>query len=429
MSKLYFPKDFLWGAGSSAFQVEGNITNNWSQWCEENAQRLAQKSQKEYGHLPSWKFIEKDASDPANYIPGHAAEFEKYFEADLDLAKELGHNAHRFSIEWSRVEPREGEFDPTAIEFYKKLVRAIKMRGMVPLVTLWWWTDPLWITKKGGWEKKETVTAFLRYVEKIAKEFQGEGISFWQPLNEPGVPIGMGYIQGTHPPGIQSLWRANTAFKNLMRAYREAYKIIHTHIPDAQVGISHYARYMLPENNRWWNKIIVKILDYYRNWRFLDTIAHNLDFIGIQYYRSNVISLNFFKRGLLGPIQEKDDFTSMTDMGWSIYPEGMYHILKRAAKYGKTIYISENGIADARDQYRTKWIQDNLFFVHKAIQEGVPVKGYFHWSLIDIFEWDKGFWPRFGLVAIDYATQKRTIRPSALIYAKICKENALEIEN
>lgn len=427
MTILKFPEKFLWGACTSAFQVEENIENNWSKWCQENAERLAKEAQVKYGSLPSWEFIEKDASDPANYIPGNAAAFKKHFESDLDLAKQLEHNAHRFSIEWSRVEPREGEFDFSAIEFYKKLARAIKTRGMTAMVTLWWWTDPLWITKKGGWEEKETVDAFLRYVETISLELKDEGIEFWQPLNEPGVPIGLGYIRGSHPPGIRNLRKANVAFKNLLRAYNEASEIIRRNIPKARVGISHHACYMIPENNRWWNKIIVRILDYYRNWRFLDTIAHNLDFIGIQYYRSNIISLNFFKKGLFGPIHERDDFTKMTDIGWSLYPEGMYHILKRAAKYGKDIYITENGIADTKDQYRTAWIRDNLLHIHRAIQEGVPVKGYFHWSLLDNFEWDKGFWPRFGLVEIDYKTQKRTIRPSAYEYAKIIKTNSLEI--
>lgn len=425
--KLQFPDGFLWGAGTSAFQVEGNIKNNWSEWCEKNAERLAKEAPSKYSYLDSWEHIKDEALNPSNYIPGRVAEFEKHYESDLDIAQSFGHNANRFSIEWARVEPKEGEFDESAIEEYKKIIRAIKKRGMEPMITLWWWTDPLWITEKGGWENKETVSAFLVYVEKIAKEFKDEGIIFWQPLNEPGTAIGMGYVKGMHPPMISSLYKANKAFKNLMSGYRQAYHLIHANIPNSQVGISHYARYMMPYKNLWWNKIIVQILDYLRNWRFLDTIKNELDFIGIQYYRANQIRLNFLKKGNIGPIHEIDDFTGLTDMGWSMYPEGLYRLLKHTAKYGKDIYISENGVADAKDQYRTKWIKENLLYIHKAIQEGIPVKGYFHWSLLDIFEWDKGFWPRFGLVEVDFKTQKRTIRPSAYEYAKICKSNILEI--
>jgi len=428
MARLTFPEGFLWGAGTSSFQVEGGIKNDWSLWCEKNAIELVTRSKRNYSHLQSWGHVKDSALSPQNYVHGACTEFEKRYESDLDIAKELGHNAHRFSVEWANIEPVEGVFNQEAIEHYRMIIRAIKVRGMEPMITLWWWTNPLWVMAKGGWHKKETLEAYIKYVERVVDEFKNEGIHFWQPLNEPGTAIGMGYVKGLHPPGISSLYKANKAFANLMEGYRRAYDLIHQKIPGASVGISHYARYMMPYKNLWWNKVLVQILDYVRNWRFLDSLKERLDFIGIQYYRTSVIRLDFFKKGYIGPIHEIDNFTKMTDMGWSMFPEGIYHLLKQSATYGKDIYISENGIADAKDEHRGWWIKENLRYIHKAITEGVPVKGYFHWSLIDIFEWDKGYWPKFGLVEVDFKTQKRTIRPSAYEYARICKENAVEVK-
>ena len=172
------------------------------------------------------------------------------------------------------------------------------------------------------------------------------------------------------------------------------------------------------------NRIIIPILDYIRNWRFLDTVNDCNDFIWIQYYHHDLINLKF-GRGRWGPIEVKNENLWTNDMGWEIYPEGIYHILKRATKYQKPIYITENGLADAKDGKREKFIKDHLYWIHKAISEGVDVRGYFHWSLLDNFEWDKGFWPRFGLIEIDYKTLERKPRPSSKIYGEIAKTREL----
>ncbi|MDO8492176.1 MAG: glycoside hydrolase family 1 protein [bacterium] len=420
-----FPEGFLWGAATSAHQVEGTNNNDWTEWEKKNALRLASEAKSKFGHLPNWKDIEKEATNPNNYISGIACDHYNRYQEDFDLAKSLGHNAHRFSIEWSRIEPEEGKFDEVAIEHYRDVIKALRERGIEPFVTLWHWTIPLWASKRGGWENKEIVEKFFKYADCLSREYK-DLVKFWMPLNEPGTYVGMSYIQGAFPPRRRfALFTANRVFKNLMKAYRKSYKIIHRNIPGSQVGMSHYAVYMFPYKNRAWNKFIVKILDYYRNWRFLNLVNDSNDFIGIQYYHTDNINFSPLMNGKWGFIDTKNKNSWITDMGWDIYPEGIYHLLKRAGKYNKSIYITENGIADKKDLEREKFIKENLKWVKKALGEGVDIRGYFHWSLLDNFEWDKGFWPRFGLVEINRNTLERKIRPSALVYRDIIKKNSL----
>jgi beta-glucosidase len=420
-----FPKDFFWGAATSAHQVEGNTSNNWTEWEKENAERLAKESHSKFGHLPNWKDIEAEATDPDNYISGRACDHYNRYEEDFNIAKELGHNAHRFSIEWSRIEPEEGKFDEAEIEHYRDVIISLRKRGLEPFVTLWHWTNPTWISDDRGWENKKTVAKFLRYVERITHEYKNI-VNFWMPLSEPGTYIGMSYIQGAFPPQKRlSLFSANRAFKNLMSAYRQTYRLIHSNNPEAKVGMSHYAVYMFPYKNRIWNNVLVKILDYIRNWRFLDSVNDTNDFIGIQYYHTDNIKFSPFMNGKWGFIDTRNKNSWVTDIGWDIYPEGIYYLLKRAQKYKKPIYITENGIADKKDFQREKFIRENLKQISRAILEGADVKGYFYWSLLDNFEWDKGFWPRFGLIEINYETLERKIRPSALIFRDIIKNQSV----
>ena len=246
------------------------------------------------------------------------------------------------------------------------------------------------------------------------------------PLNEPGTFVGMSYVQGAFPPNIKNLFQANRVFKNLMRAHRSAHRIIHEHHPSALVGVSHYATYVQPYKNKILNRMIVPLIDYIRNWRFLDSVDKTIDFIGMQYYHRDLIDITFNWSGKWGLIDSKNPNEWVNDLGWDMYPRGIYPLLMRASKYGKPIYITESGLADKDDGKREEYIKQNLYWIHKAIQDGALIKGYFHWSLLDNFEWDKGFWPRFGLVEVNYETFERTIRPSAQEYAKICQTNTLE---
>lgn len=424
---LKFPDGFLWGAATSAHQVEGNNHNDWTEWEKANADRLAYETGSKWQPWQQEKFPEM--FDSQNYISGRACDHYNRFEEDFDIAKSLGHNAHRFSIEWSRIEPEEGKFNQEAIEHYRKVISALKERGLEPFVTLWHFTNPTWIRDIGGWENKKAIIYFIRYVEKIINDI-GEQIKFWIPINEPSIYVGMSYIIAAFPPQVKSLSRGNKVLKNLITAHKKTYEMLHKKFGQRiLVGSTHNLHYHVPYRS--WHildLLATKLLQYVRDIRSSNWAKNYEDFIGLNYYYRDTVKFvlqggryaNFFD------IKNPNEWAS--DMGWDIFPEGIYHILKNLKKYNKPIYIAENGLADVKDEKRAKFIKEHLHWICKAMQEDVDVRGYLHWSLLDNFEWDKGFWPRFGLVEIDYKTLERKIRPSAYEYAKICKNNTLEIE-
>lgn len=416
MPTLQFPKDFFWGAATSSHQVEGNIHNDWSQWEKKNAERLAAEAKSKFGHLPNWQDIEKQATDPKNYISGLACDHYHRYEQDFDMAESLGHNAHRFSIEWSRIEPSEGTFDEKEIEHYRQVIAALKARGMEPFVTLWHWTLPLWLSEKGGVEHKEFPKYFERYTEKIVKALGGD-VTFWITLNEPDVATAHAYIKGTWPPQKKNIFLSIKVLYRLKHAHKQAYTVIKKYFPQAQVGIAKHQISFQIAHPTLINHFLKLITDWLWNQHFLNLIKNHQDFIGLNHYNRNVIDNGFYKQ----------QNSVQTDIGWEYWPDSIYQALIELKPYKKPIYITENGLADTKDDLRKMFIRISLSAVHHALGEGVDVRGYLYWSLLDNFEWDKGFWPRFGLIAIDYATQERTLRPSAIAYAEICKDNLFEI--
>src|SRR3989344_7242602 len=203
--KFQFPKGFYWGSATSAHQVEGGNHNDWSEWEKENAKRLAREAEGRFGYLSNWTKIKIEAQNPQNYISGRACDHYNRYEEDFDTVKSLGHNAHRFSIEWSRIEPEEGKFNEKEIEHYRNVIKALRARGIEPFVTLWHWTQPIWIADIGGWENKKTIDHFLRYIEKIVGELK-ENVKFWIVLNEPNIYTGFGFVKGSHPPGRRNIF-------------------------------------------------------------------------------------------------------------------------------------------------------------------------------------------------------------------------------
>lgn len=413
--ELKFPDGFLWGAATSAYQVEGGNRNDWSEWEKKNAERLAEEARTKWQKWQQEKFPEMFESE--NYICGRACDFYNRYEADLDIAKSLGLNAFRISIEWSRIEPEEGKFDEREIEHYRKVLKAIRARGMEPFVCLWHWTNPVWFEKFGGWASKKSIKYFVRYTEKIVKSL-GKDIKFWLVINEPNVYTGFSYLLGTQPPGKKNPLYFFRAYFNLLRAYKKSYKIIHSIKPGSKVSFAHSAVFFQVDIWKPINKLLAYFLSSFSNF-FTKRTAKFLDFIGYNYYIRIVVT--YKKRKI--PIEEK------TDLDWEICPEGIYHVLKKLRKYKLPIYITENGLADSADANREKFIKEHLFWIHRAVREGVGVRGYMYWSLLDNFEMPevRGFWPRFGLVEVDYKTMERKIRPSAQEYAKICKNNSLEL--
>jgi beta-glucosidase len=344
------------------------------------------------------------------------------------MASEIGHNAHKFSVEWSRIEPAEGKFNKKEIDHYAKVIKSLKDRGIEPFVVLWHWGNPKWIGKIGAWENKKTVDYYIRYVEHLVKHPDiRDSVKFWLPLNEFQAYIGYSYLGGILPPQKKSLWKANKVLKNLVLAQKKAYILIHKEKKgNVLVGASHHTTHHTPYSPKnFLNVMFVKLLDYIKKDRIINMIGSSQDFIGLQFYRHERI--RFWLGGRYGIAKIDNEELDTNDMGWEIYPKGIYYTLKYLKKFNLPIYITENGIPDVRDKKRAKFIRDHLLYIHKAIKEGVDVKGYLYWSLLDNLELAEGFWPRFGLIEVDYITMERKIRPSTWEYAKICKNNYLEI--
>lgn len=395
---LKFPDEFLWGASTSAYQVEGNnINSDWWYW--------------EQKHQPS------------NKKSGLCCDQYNRFEEDFGIAKELSLNAHRLSIEWSRIEPRMGEFDQEEIEHYKKVLKSLKDKKFSVMLTLWHFTLPEWLAKKGGWENGEAVKFFLRFLDKIIPEFK-EYVDFWITLNEPSVYAYMAYISGDWPPQKKSILKSFFVMLNLAKAHNKAFEKIHKLVPHSKVGIAHniqsfetYHKHSITE------LLAVGFGDLLTNHFFYALTRKHHDFLGINYYFHHRV------KKVEGMIPElinvnKEEYRDVTDLGWEVYPEGLFEVLTDLADH-IPIYITECGIASTNDDRRTRFLINYLSEVYRAIHEGVPIKGFFYWSLVDNFEWHQGFDPRFGLVEIDYPTQRRTIRPSAYVYQDIIKENGI----
>jgi beta-glucosidase len=398
-----FPEGFLWGTATSAYQIEGGIVNDWSEW---------EKSKKRINKL------EKEKLSIDDFTCGNAVDSYGRFEEDLGLVKKLNNNAIRFGLEWARIQPDKNRWDVSAINHYKELLEGAKKRGLKTVVTLWHWTIPLWVRDEKGWANKKTVEYFSEYVELIIKDLGGL-VDYWVVLNEPMMFTFGGYISRKHPPQKFSLFKAEKVIKNLAAAHNKSYDLIHKYFSNAQVGTTNMLNYFEPAHP--WNPIEVllsKTLDYYWNRRIVRKTIKS-DFFGVNYY--------YHDRMIWRPPFRKNKNEWVNDKGWEIYPEGIYHVLNSVKKYKKPILILENGLADENDVNRERFIKEHLYWAWKAIQEGADVRGYFHWSLLDNFEWAWGWGPKFGLYAVDRKTMERTARRSAGFYGEICKNNRLII--
>lgn len=394
---LKFPDGFLWGSATSAYQVEGgNVHADWDEWGKKN--------------------------QPSNLRCGQACDQYNKYEEDFDLLKSLNHNAHRLSIEWSRIQPKEDEFDSHEIEHYVSVLKALKKRGVKVMLTLWHFTLPKWVAEIGGWENGQTVKFFEKFVQKIAPEL-AEYVDFWITLNEPGVYIYEGYIERAWPPAKKSKLGQIKTILNLVSAHKRVYKYLHASFPHVDVGIANnvqsfepYHKHSFPE------QLAVIFYDFFTNHLFYFLTRGTHDFLGLNYYTHIRFkdSKNFIPEVADAAKQSRD----ISDLGWEVYPEGLFDVLADLSDH-IPIYITECGIASTNDDRRNRFLITYLNEVYRAIQAGIKVKGFFYWSLIDNFEWHRGFDPRFGLIEVDYSTQKRTIRPSALVYTDIIQHNGI----
>jgi beta-glucosidase len=383
-----FPKDFLWGSSVSSYQVEGNVNNcDWSK-----------------------KF-------PARTACNYYLNYEHYF----DLAKELNQNVHRFSLSWSRIQPEEGKFDRKQIEHYKKMLLALRERGIKPMVTIWHWTLPLWMSEKGGWENSKFSEYFEEYTRFVVEELD-DLVDLWLTTNEPMIYTSLAYVLGKFPPQKNNLLAVPKVFYNFIETHKKAYKAIHDINENAKVGVAQNLSFVDAYNeNSVLNKTAASAFNFFRNRLFLELTKNYQDFLGINYYFHNRVKIT----SKFPFLKIENENKKVSDLGWEIYPEGLYYVLRDLKKYDLPIYITENGLADKKDKKRAKFITEHLKQIHRAIQDGVDVRGYMHWSLIDNFEWIEGFGPRFGLVEMNYKTMRTKVRKSAREYARICEKNTI----
>jgi len=407
-SMIIFPDNFLWGAATSGHQVEGNnLNSDWWEW-----------EQSGHGKEPS----------------GEACQHYQLYKEDFDLAKSLSHNAHRFSIEWSRIQPGKNEWDPDALKHYIGVVDYLRSLDIEPIVTLHHFTNPSWWLRSGGWVNRKNEDLFLRYVEKVVTALSDK-VKFWVTINEPMVYVYHSYIKGYWPPQEKSFVRGKLALDNMAASHIKAHRLIHSIYGRKKsgppyVGIAHNMIDFIPCLENFRNNFVVNLRHWLFNLRFLNVLhkRNALDYIGLNYYTRHLIDGNGWSlNGLINALCQNDhDNLQKNSLGWEIYPEGLYNILMGLKRYKLPVYIMENGICTSDDSVRWDFIRDHLKAVSGAINKGVEVKGYIYWSFLDNFEWDKGFQPRFGLVDVDYNTFKRTVRESAKKFAKVCQTNRLE---
>lgn len=397
---LIFPQGFLWGAATSAHQVEGdNIHSDWWEW-------------------------EKRIQSPEKQSNQACDQYHKYRE-DFTLAQELGHNAHRLSLEWARIEKEEGKFDEAEIEHYQAVLQDLKDKNMKVMLTLHHFSNPAWFAKIGGWENFKAPYYFARFVKKIVPELK-DYVDFWITINEPGIYIWHMYIDPQWPNSKKSLFGQIKTYFNFARAHKKAYQLIHQLDLGKPVGMAQNIQsYSAYHKHSLIEQLGVIVSDLVANHAFYFLTRGHHDFLGINYYFHHRLKKD------QGLIPKQEDVTSYTkdvsDLGWEIFPEGMFDVLTDLAD-DLPIYITECGIATSNDDRRIRFLMQYLQEVYRAIHAGVNVRGFFYWSLLDNFEWHRGFEPRFGLIEIDYQTQKRIVRPSALIYADIIRNNGIRHE-
>jgi beta-glucosidase len=427
-----FPKDFEWCVATAGHQIEGD--NIYSDW---------------------WHFELKPGAIKNGERSGKASFHIERMEEDVKIMKDLGVKTYRFSIEWSRIEPKQGEFDETAVAHYRRELELLEKAGIRPMVTIHHFVSPQWFAAGGGWRRPDAPELFLRYVKKLDQEF-GNKVSLWVTFNEPTVLLIGGYGEGFFPPAEKS-WKIWEPAINILKSHALAYRHLHEKAKargeKIQVGLAHHLRPV--ESPQWLIKKGVGYANALLNWSLpealntgvlhgfekkdlgifsipwparieLPEIKGTQDFLGINYYTREHITV-----GIKKPFLFRDPFPGLeaSELYWGLDPEGFYEVFKEAHKRFPKLpfYVTENGLADSKDRWRSNYLVSHLKQMYRAMKElNHPIQGYCHWSLLDNFEWHEGFTPRFGLFEVDYANGGiRRPRPSAEVARRIFRTNSL----
>ena len=397
-------------------------------------------------HNDFWAWEQAGNHTADGTVSGLACDWWNRAEEDFDRAADLGLTALRLSVEWSRVEPEPGRWDAASLGRYREMLKALRQRGLAPMVTLHHFTNPRWLSERGGWLVPEVVPAFARYAAYVASVL-GDLCDTWSTLNEPGIYAAFAYILGRWPgeTGVLPFIRVT---RNQLRAHAAAYRAVKALQPHARVGlVQHFAGFEAADPASRGDRLVAAVRDATLNWGLIEAVMtgrlkppyglgvrrhpgarNSSDYIGVNYYGRHPLVFDstaprtFFTRA--GEVRP--------DRAWpapfqdrEVDPGGLERFLLRLAPYRKPLYVTENGMADAEDGVRPEFILTHLAALHRALQKGADVRGYFHWTLVDNYEWAEGWTTRFGLFALDPRTQVRTARTSARLFGEIARANAI----
>ncbi len=443
MSAVRFPTDFLWGVATASYQIEGA-------WKDDGK---GESIWDRFSHTLG-KVRDGDAGDVA-------CDHYHRWRDDIALMRDLGLQAYRFSIAWPRIYPTgAGKLNPAGLDFYSRLVDELLAAGIRPFATLYHWDLPQALQDRGGWPARATADAYVGYAEAVVRRL-GDRVHDWMTFNEPWVSAFLGYEYGVHAPGHRNRAEAYAAAHHHLLAHGWAAPVIRRDSPGSQVGIVLNLAPHHPASPSEADALAVRLRDAGGNRWFLDplagrgypeelcesldlsldfvqpgdmaAIAAPIDFLGVNYYFRSIIRSEAIPEARNAP---RTVFLNPnpTTMGWEVYPEGLYELLARLKKeYSfSAYYVTENGAACADqigpdgqvdDPQRAAYLRDHFTQAARAIAEGVPLKGYFVWSLMDNFEWAHGYSQRFGLVYVDYKTLARIPKMSAKWYSRVIKEN------
>lgn len=409
------PDTFLWGVSTSAFQLEGAPAADWAEWQV------------------------KDARDREARVRG--VDHRAREQTDLALLEEIGVNAYRFSVEWSRVVPARGEWNAAEVERYVRIADHLRERRIEPVVTLHHFTSPAWLQREGlDWTHESFLSQFLGFATGIVQALAGR-VRLWVTLNEPNVQIAGGFLAGLTPPGRRGFAGAHRALANMLRAHARLFDVIHACAPKgAAVGIALNMLCFAPDNprsrmDRWAADTAERLyngslIDAFQTgvlalwllpWGRVTglPLRGRLDFLGVNYYSRALVDFSVFHPRRPRHFWEDRSRRGLTEMGWEVYPQGLSDVLDRAAALGVPLLITENGTAESEDARKISYLRDHLEVVERCRARGVDIRGYFWWSLLDNYEWLMGLGPRFGLYHVDYDTLERTATGAAAEFARL----------
>ncbi|MGO9457345.1 MAG: glycoside hydrolase family 1 protein [Acidimicrobiales bacterium] len=389
---LAFPESFLWGVASAAHQVEGSNTNNdWWAWEHNLESGLSASS-------------------------GDACDSFHRWDEDVDLVAGLGLRAYRFSLEWSRIEPAQDEWSVASLDHYRRICARCHEHGILPVVTFTHFTTPQWLARRGAWEAADAPERFARYVERAAAHL-GDMVGRACTINEPNVVAALGYYAGTYPPGVKGdLGRHLAVNEVLVCAHRLAVDALRSGPGSFPVGLTLSMEEMVADPD---GQEVRDLAEAILENAFLDATTDD-DFVGVQAYERRVF-------GPVGPL-EPGPGTRLTQTGFEFRPEVVEYAVRRAFQHtGLPVMVTESGIATARDEERIKYLTGALQGVHRCLDDGIDVQGYFVWSLLDSYEWTRGYNSTYGLFAVDRTTFERRAKPSAAWYGSVAGAGALTV--